>query len=335
MKELIWEIPKAELHVHLEGTLEPEMMLSLAERNGVDVPFDNVEEARAAYQFEDLQSFLDIYYQGSQVLQSGEDFFELTWAYLEAAARQGIRHVEPFFDPQSHTHRGVPFAAVVDGITAALEKGSRDLKISFKLIMCFLRHLSAEAAMTTLTEALPFADQIAAVGLDSSEHGHPPSRFVDVFTECRQQGFLTVAHAGEEGPPAYISEALDLLQVKRVDHGVRCVEDRDLVQRLVTERIPLTVCPLSNVKLRVVDSMENHPIHQMMNAGLFVTVNSDDPPYFGGYLAENLLAVQQAFGLSEQEVAQLARNSFEASFLEQHERDAYVSDVDAYVDTAA
>ena len=335
MKELILGIPKAELHVHVEGTLEPEMMLALAERNGVKIPFQSVEQARAAYQFADLQSFLDVYYQGSKVLRNEEDFFDLSWAYLQKAARQNVRHVELFFDPQSHARRGVAFGTVIGGITAALDEARRELRMSSRLIMCFLRHLSAEHAMNTLEQALPFADQIAAVGLDSSECGHPPSKFSGVFDECRERGFLTVAHAGEEGPPEYISQALDLLRVKRVDHGVRCMEDRDLVKRLAAERIPLTVCPLSNVKLRVVDSIENHPIRRMMEAELLVTVNSDDPPYLGGYVAENLLAVQQAFEMSQDEIFQLARNSFHASFLEQHERDGYLSEVEAFVNGTA
>ena len=334
MKDFIWGIPKAELHVHIEGTLEPELMFQLAERNGIELPYRSVEEARAAYRFTDLQSFLDIYYQGCRALCEETDFFDLTWAYLVKAAEQNVRHVELFFDPQSHTLRGIAFRTVISGITAALEKAERELSITSKLIMCFLRHLSDESAQQTLQQSLPFADQITAVGLDSSEQGNPPSKFQAVFSEARQHGYLTVAHAGEEGPPGYIEEALDLLQVRRIDHGVRCMEDEALVQRLAGARVPLTVCPLSNVKLCVFESMQQHSLPRMMEAGLMVTVNSDDPPYFDGYIAENLLAVQRAFSLSKADVGQLARNSFEASFLEDKAKSDFLGEVDAFLVSA-
>ena len=333
MKDFIWGIPKAELHVHVEGTLEPELLFRLAGRNGIELPYRNVEEARSAYRFTDLQSFLDIYYQGSQALREEVDFFDLTWAYLLKAAEQNVRHVELFFDPQSHTDRGIAFGTVISGITAAFARARREMAISSKLIMCFLRHLSADSALETLQQSLPFADQITAVGLDSSERGNPPAKFQAVFDEARRHGYLTVAHAGEEGPPEYIKQALDLLRVKRIDHGVRCMEDEGLVQRMAEERIPLTVCPLSNVKLCVFESMQQHPLRRMMEAELLVTVNSDDPPYFGGYVAENLLAVQQEFGLSKADVSQLACNSFQASFLEEQEKRDHLREVEVFVTT--
>jgi adenosine deaminase len=316
LTSLIQQIPKAELHLHIEGTLEPELMMTLAQRNRIELPYASVDEIRAAYNFSNLQSFLDIYYAGAQVLRKQQDFYDLTWAYLERAAEDNVRHVEIFFDPQTHTERGVDFATVVDGIHGALQDGQSRLDITFRLIMCFLRHLSASDAQATLDEALPFKDKIHAVGLDSSEVGHPPSRFVDVFERARNEGFLTVAHAGEEGPPTYIWEALDLLKVKRIDHGVRCLEDPALVERLVNEQIPLTVCPLSNVKLRVFDTLEQHNLRQLLQAGLCATINSDDPAYFGGYIGENYLRTQQALDLSAGDIHALTRNAFTASFLD-------------------
>lgn len=300
-------LPKAELHIHIEGSLEPEMMFALAQRNGLALPYDSVEAVRAAYQFENLQSFLDLYYAGAQVLQTEQDFYDLTWAYLQKCAAQAVRHSEIFFDPQTHTDRGIPFQVVLNGITQALRDGQAQLGISSALILCFLRHLSAEAAMATLEQALPYGDSFVAVGLDSSEKGHPPSKFKAVFDRARAEGFLTVAHAGEEGPPEYIWEALRLLKVSRIDHGVRCVEDPALVDYLAEHQIPLTVCPLSNVKLCVFDRMEQHNLKQLLDRGLCVTVNSDDPAYFGGYMAENFAAIESALGLTPADLVQLAK----------------------------
>jgi len=328
LTSLIQRIPKAELHLHIEGTLEPEMMMTLAQRNRIDLPYASVDEIRAAYNFSNLQSFLDIYYAGAQVLRKQQDFYDLTWAYLERAAEDNVRHVEIFFDPQTHTERGVDFATVVDGIHGALLDGQSRLDITFRLIMCFLRHLSESDAQATLDEALPFKDKIHAVGLDSSEVGHPPSRFVDVFDRARNEGFLTVAHAGEEGPPTYIWEALDLLKVERIDHGVRCLEDPALVERLVSEQIPLTVCPLSNVKLRVFDTLEQHNLRQLLQAGLCATINSDDPAYFGGYIGENYLRTQRALDLSVADIHALTGNAFSASFLSDADKQRYIAELD-------
>ena len=328
LTSLIQRIPKAELHLHIEGTLEPEMMMTLARRNRVKLPYASVDEVRDAYNFSNLQSFLDIYYAGAQVLREKQDFYDLTRAYLERAAEDNVRHVEIFFDPQTHTERGVDFATVVDGIHSALQDGQSQLGITFRLIMCFLRHLSAGDALATLEQAIPFTNQIHAVGLDSSELGHPPSKFTDVFDRARDQGFLTVAHAGEEGPPAYIWEALDLLKVERIDHGVRCLEDPVLVDRLVAEQIPLTVCPLSNVKLRVFDTLGQHNLKQLIQAGICATINSDDPAYFGGYIGDNYLRAQQALGLSETDIHALARNAFTASFLSDAEKRNCIAELD-------
>lgn len=314
--DFIRALPKAELHVHIEGTLEPELVFALAEKHGIGLPYANVAELRAAYSFKDLQSFLDIYYAGANVLRDEADFHAMTSAYLRRAHADGIVHTEIFFDPQTHTARGVPIAVVMAGLTRALEEAQAHTGITHRLILCFLRHLSAEDAMRTLQEALPWRDHLAGVGLDSSEKGHPPSKFTAVFERARSLGLLAVAHAGEEGPPAYIEEALDLLHVQRIDHGVRCVEDPALVARLARERVPLTVCPLSNVRLRVFDRMSDHNLKILLDQGLCVTVNSDDPAYFGGYLQDNFLAVADGLGLSHVQLAQLARNSFEASFIE-------------------
>jgi adenine deaminase len=321
-------LPKAELHLHIEGTLEPELLFELAGRNHVDLPYADVEAVRAAYVFEDLQSFLDIYYAGCAVLQTEGDFHELTRAYLGRAAEQGVRHAEIFFDPQTHTDRGIPFQVVLEGITAGLAEGERDLGITWRLILCFLRHLSAEAAMATLETALPHRDAITAVGLDSSEVGNPPSKFAAVFDRARSEGFLTVAHAGEEGPPAYITEALDLLHVRRVDHGVRCLEDDALADRLVAEQVPLTVCPMSNVKLRVFPDLAHHNVGRLLARGLCATINSDDPAYFGGYIGDNYAATADALGLGRDEMAQVARNSFVASFLDDAERERHLAELD-------
>jgi adenine deaminase len=326
--DLIQRLPKAELHLHIEGTLEPELMLRLAERNGVRLPYSGVEEIRAAYDFADLQSFLDIYYAGAQVLQMEQDFRDLARAYLERARDDNVRHVEIFFDPQTHTERGIAFETVLDGIDRALREGEAELGITSRLIMCFLRHLPADAAMATLASALPHRERIQAVGLDSSEVGYPPSIFTDVFARARAEGFLAVAHAGEEGPPAYIHEALDLLEVRRIDHGVRCLEDEALVERLAHEQVPLTVCPLSNVKLRVFDALERHNLGRLLQAGLCVTVNSDDPAYFGGYIGENFHRVQQALDLDAEDVVRLARNSFTASFLPAEQKRRHLAEID-------
>ncbi len=334
LTELIRRVPKAELHLHIEGTLEPELMMKLARRNRLALPYADIDEIRSAYEFSNLQSFLDIYYAGARMLQTDEDFHDLTRAYLERAARDNVRHVEIFFDPQTHTERNVSFSTVIDGICSALEDGETDLGISFRLIMCFLRHLSADDAMATLEAALPFAERITAVGLDSSEVGHPPSKFTDVFDRARSEGFLTVAHAGEEGPPAYIIEALNLLKVRRVDHGVRCLEDPKLVARLAKEQIPLTVCPLSNVKLRVFDTLEQHNLKRLLDAGLCVTVNSDDPAYFGGYIGENFLRCQEALGLDVDDIHALARNAFTASFLGDTDKARHIDELDALVKQA-
>jgi len=327
MGSLIQTLPKAELHIHIEGSLEPAMMFELARRNRVRLPYGSVDEVQAAYQFENLQSFLDLYYAGAQVLQTEQDFYDLTWAYLQTCAAQNVRHTEIFFDPQTHTDREIPFEVVVQGITQALKDGQKKLEVSSALILCFLRHLSAEAAMATLEQALPYQDQIVAVGLDSSEMGHPPSKFQTVFDRARAEGFLTVAHAGEEGPPEYVWEAIRLLKVVRIDHGVRCVEDPALVDYLVEHQIPLTVCPLSNIKLCVFEEMGQHNLKQLLDMGLCVTVNSDDPAYFGGYMNENFAAVQTALQLSEADLMQLAANSFKASFLDASAQKKYLADI--------
>ncbi len=323
-------LPKAELHLHIEGTLEPELMFELARRNGVPLPYASVDDVRRAYIFSDLQSFLDIYYAGCRVLLKEQDFYDLTWAYLTRAVSQGVRHAEIFFDPQTHTDRGVPFESVVTGIRRALHDGEARFRITSGLIMCFLRHLSADAATRTLHEALPFKKWILAVGLDSSEVGHPPAKFEDVYDRAREAGFLAVAHAGEEGPPAYVWEALDILKVRRIDHGVRCVEDDRLVGRLVEEQIPLTVCPLSNVKLRVFPNLRAHNLKQLLDRGLLVTVNSDDPAYFGGYVADNFRDTAAALGLGREQLLTLARNSFVASFVSEEQRRAYLGDVERF-----
>jgi adenosine deaminase len=328
---LVDGLPKAELHLHIEGSLEPELMFALAKRNRVDLPYPSVASLKAAYEFSDLQSFLDIYYAGASVLLTEQDFFDMTWAYLERARADNVRHAEVFFDPQTHTARGVPFGTAIQGIHAALAEGERKLGISSFLIMCFLRHLSEDDAFATLEQALPHRDKIVGVGLDSSERGHPPSKFARVFARCRALGWRVVAHAGEEGPPEYITEALDLLKAERIDHGVRCLEDPALVARLAAGQIPLTVCPLSNVKLRVFPSLERHNLKQLLAAGLRATVNSDDPAYFGGYVNENFRATQRALGLTRAELRQLAGNSFRASFLPETDKRRHCQAVDDYL----
>ena len=321
-------LPKAELHLHIEGTLEPELMFELAARNGVGVPYADVDAVRAAYVFDDLQSFLDVYYAGCSILVEARDFYDLTRAYLERAVADGVRHTEIFFDPQTHTDRGIPFAAVVEGITGALAEAARNSGISSRLIMCFLRHLSADAAMATLETALPFAEHITAVGLDSGEAGNPPAKFEAVFDRARSEGFLAVAHAGEESGPDSIRDALDVLNVVRIDHGVRCLEDADLVDRLVAEQIPLTVCPLSNVNLRVVPTLADHPLKRMLDLGLNVSIHSDDPAYFGGYIATNYTETAAALGLSEAQLIVVARNSIRSSFLSVQDQRVHLTAID-------
>lgn len=331
MKAFIHDIPKAELHIHIEGSLEPELMFDLAAKNGIRLPFESVADIRRAYDFTNLQSFLDIYYQGAQVLLTEDDFYQMTWAYLQKAVEQNVRHTEIFFDPQTHTERGIKFETVLQGIHSALLDAGKQLGLSSNLIMCFLRHLSAEEGMKTLEQALPFKDYIAAVGLDSTELGHPPEKFKRVFDLARQNGFKTVAHAGEEGPPEYIWQALKLLNVERIDHGVRCVEDAGLVKYLVKEQVPLTVCPLSNIKLRVFDNMRQHNLKKMLDLGLCVTINSDDPAYFGGYIEDNFRAVHAAHGLDFQDIYKIACNAFKASFLTPAEKQEYLDELDEFV----
>ncbi|WP_180077549.1 adenosine deaminase [Acinetobacter sp. YH12251] len=327
--ELIRALPKAELHVHIEGTFEPELMFAIAQRNNIAIPYQSVEELKEAYNFHNLQSFLDIYYAGANVLIHEQDFYDLAWAYLEKCAEDHVVHTEMFFDPQTHTDRGVAFETVLNGLQRACDDAKVKLGISSHLIMCFLRHLSEDAAFATLEQALPYKDQIIGVGLDSSEVGHPPSKFERVFAKAREAGFLIVAHAGEEGPAEYVWEALDLLKVNRVDHGVRSEEDPALMQRLIAEKMPLTVCPLSNLKLCVVNDMADHNIRRLLQQGVHVTVNSDDPSYFGGYMNDNFIAITEALDLSNAELKQLAINSFEASFISDAEKQTWIKKIEA------
>ena len=331
LEAFIRGIPKAELHLHIEGALEPELMFALARRNGIALPWDNVDDLRRAYDFHNLQSFLDIYYRGADVLHHVQDFYDLSSAYFQRAAQDGVRHVELFFDPQTHTRRDVPLETVMTGLHGAQVDAEKRLGISSRLIPCFLRHLSPESALETLRSLVPFRPWLGAVGLDSSEAGNPPSKFKAVFDEAREENFRVVAHAGEEGPAAYISEALDLLGAQRIDHGVRCVEDEALMQRLIREQIPLTVCPLSNIKLRVFSSMAQHNLGTLLQRGLMVTINSDDPAYFGGYVGDNYLAAAQALGLGRAEIEQLARNSITASFLDDARKQALLAEIDRFV----
>jgi adenosine deaminase len=328
LPELLQAMPKAELHIHIEGSLEPELIFALAQRNGVALSYPSVEALRAAYAFTDLQTFLDIYYAGASVLLKEEDFHDMAWAYLTKAAAENVLHTELFFDPQTHTDRGVPFEVVIKGLDRACRRAKAELGVSATLIMCFLRHLSEEAALKTLEEALPWRDLIVGVGLDSSERGHPPEKFAQVFARCRELGLHVVAHAGEEGPPAYIISALDVLKVERIDHGVRCVEDPALVQRLVKEAMPLTVCPLSNVKLCVFSTLDQHNLKSMLEMGLKVTINSDDPAYFGGYLNQNYLETFAALSLDATAAYTLARNSFEASFASNEDKAGWIAKLD-------
>ncbi|SDS50024.1 adenosine deaminase [Pseudomonas oryzae] len=329
LEDYLRALPKAELHLHIEGTLEPELMFALAARNGVALPWASVEETRAAYAFSDLQSFLDLYYAGAAALLHEQDFYDLAMAYFARAAADGVVHAELFFDPQTHTARGVPFATVLDGLERACREARQRYGISSRLILCFLRHLSEADGFATLEQALPHLSRIHGVGLDSSERGHPPSKFARLFERCRELGLHLVAHAGEEGPPAYIVEALDLLGVERIDHGVRAAEDPALLARLAREQVPLTVCPLSNVRLCVFARLAEHNLKTLLDAGLKVTINSDDPAYFGGYVLENYRQTAEALGLSRAELARIARNSLEAAFVDDAERAPWLARLEA------
>lgn len=331
MNDFIAGLPKVELHIHIEGSLEPELMFELARRNRVDIPFASVEEVRKAYHFSNLQDFLDIYYQGMNVLRTEQDFYDLTMAYMTRIHADNVRHTEIFFDPQGHTARGVAFETVLDGITRALADAEKSFGITSKLIMCFLRHLSEDDAFATLKQALPYKDRIIGVGLDSSEMGHPPSKFARVFARAREEGFIVVAHAGEEGPPAYVREALDDLKIQRMDHGNRSLEDADLTRRIVEQGIALTVCPLSNLKLCGVKDMRDHPLKKMLDLGVRATVNSDDPSYFGGYMNDNFRAVTEALDLSRDHLVTLVRNSIDAAFIDGPRKATLRSELDAYV----
>lgn len=327
LREMLQRMPKAELHIHIEGSLEPELIFALAQRNKISLAYPSVDALRRAYAFENLQSFLDIYYAGASVLLTEQDFFDMTTAYLQRAHADNVRHAEIFFDPQTHTARGVPFADVINGIYRACQE-AQDMSAS--LILCFLRHLSEEDAFATLEQALPFRDKFIGVGLDSSERGHPPEKFAKVFARCKQLGLHLVAHAGEEGPPEYIRTALDMLEVERIDHGVRCLEDPVLTQRLAEDKVPLTVCPLSNLKLRVFQQLSDHNIMKLLDAGIVATVNSDDPAYFGGYMNDNLVATFDALPMTSAHAKQLAINSFEASFLDKEMKQKYLNEVENF-----
>lgn len=330
LADFIAGLPKAELHLHIEGSLEPELMFELARRNGVSIPFASVEAVRAAYEFSRLQDFLDIYYEGARVLLTAEDFHDLAFAYFQRAAADSVRHAEIFFDPQTHTDRGVPIGVVMEGLLAGMARAEAELGVSSRLILCFLRHLDEDAAFATLKAAEPWLDRITGVGLDSSELGHPPAKFARVFARAGQMGLKRCAHAGEEGPPDYVREALDLLHIDRLDHGNRSMEDGALVALLAAEGMTLTVCPLSNLKLCIVDDLARHPVPEMLRRGLKVTLNSDDPAYFGGYVNANYLALAEATGLSQEDCRLMARNSFEGSFLTEPEKAARIAEVDVY-----
>jgi adenosine deaminase len=330
LRNILQNMPKAELHIHIEGSLEPELIFALAERNKTKLNYASVEDLRRAYAFTDLQSFLDIYYAGASVLLNEQDFFDMTWAYLQRTHADKVRHVEMFFDPQTHTERGVAFGTAINGIHRALQQAQAQFGMTGALIMCFLRHLSEEEAFATLEQSLPYRDKFIGVGLDSSERGHPPEKFARVFARCKELGLHLVAHAGEEGPPAYIETALDLLRVERIDHGVRCLEDQALTQRLARDKVALTVCPLSNIKLRVFDKMQDHNLMKLLEAGLTVTINSDDPAYFGGYINDNFIATFEALPLDRKHAQRLASNSFAASFLDAPTKQKYLKEVDAF-----
>ena len=330
MIEFIKGLPKAELHLHIEGSFEPELMFQIAKRNNVEIPYKSVEEVKAAYAFDNLQDFLDIYYAGAGALMVEQDFYDLTWAYLEKVHSQNVIHTEVMFDPQTHTDRGISFGTVIIGISNALREAEAKFGMTTKLIMSFLRHLSEEEAFKTLEEAMPYKKLITAVGLDSSELGNPPSKFQQVFAKAEAEGFLTVAHAGEEGPAEYVWEALDLLNVSRVDHGNNSLDDEILVQELVDRKMPLTVCPLSNLKLQVVKDLKKHPLREMLQKGLLATINSDDPAYFGGYMNANYIEVAEALSLTKDEVCQLTKNAFEASFLNGNQKKDLIARVEDY-----
>ena len=327
LKEFIKKSPKAELHLHIEGTLEPELMFSLAKRNNIKIPFENIDDVKKAYNFNNLDSFLKIYYEGAKVLIKEQDFFDLTWAYILKCKEDNIVHTEIFFDPQTHTDRGVDFDIVINGIFKALKKGEREFGLSFKIIMCFLRHLNEDECFKILDKALAHKDKIYGVGLDSSEKGNPPKKFERLFKKALENEFITVAHAGEEGPPEYIWDALNLLNVHRIDHGVQCLKDERLVEILSKSQIPLTVCPLSNVKLKVFNKLEEHNLKKMLDKNLMVMVNSDDPAYFGGYLNKNLIETQMALNLSYEQVKMLLINSFKSSFLKETEKKKWISKI--------
>ncbi|HNP19103.1 MAG TPA: adenosine deaminase [Fulvivirga sp.] len=330
IEEFIAGMPKAELHLHIEGTFEPELMFEIAKRNNKEIPYSSVEELKAAYSFNNLQEFLDIYYAGANVLIGEQDFYDLTWAYLTKVHSQNLVHTEMFFDPQTHTNRGVAFDMVIQGIHRALEEGKNKLGISYRLIMSFLRHLDEESAFKTLEQAMPYKDWISAVGLDSSEMGNPPAKFTNVFRKAREAGFITVAHAGEEGPAEYIWEALDLLKVTRIDHGNHSLDDDELVARLAKIKMPLTLCPLSNLELKVVTDLKEYPLVEMMDKGLLVTINSDDPAYFGGYMNENYLGIANALDLTKEQLTVLAKNAFMASWLSDKEKETMINKVEEY-----
>ncbi len=329
-RKFIQKIPKAELHLHIEGTFEPDLMMIVAKRNGIRLPYASIDELKAAYHFQNLQDFLNIYYQGASILQTEQDFYDLTFAYLQKANEQGVLHAEIFFDPQTHTDRGIELKTVINGLSKACADAHTLLGISSKLIMCFLRHLDESSAIKTLEQALPYKEKISAVGLDSSELGNPPSKFKRVFELAKNEGFLTVAHAGEEGPASYVWEAFNMLKVSRIDHGNHTLEDEKLVQKLSKEQIPLTVCPLSNLKLKVIKDLKQHPLKKMMQSHLLISINSDDPAYFGGYIADNYEAVAEALDLSQKDIIQLAKNSFLSSFLEKDEQEMMIRKIEIF-----
>jgi len=323
-------IPKAELHLHIEGTFEPELMFKIAQRNNIPINYNSIDELKKAYNFNNLQEFLDMYYAGAKVLIHIQDFYDLTWAYLTKVHEQNLIHTEIFFDPQTHTDRGVSFNTVIQGIHSALEDGKEKLGISSKLIMCFLRHLDEAAAFETLNQALPYKNWIAGVGLDSSEMGHPPSKFERVFSKAREEGFITVAHAGEDGPAEYVWEAINLLKVSRIDHGNQSLDDDQLIKHIAEKQIPLTVCPLSNLELKVVNDLKDHPLMKLMEAGIMVTINSDDPAYFGGYVNENYTCIASALNLSKKQITELAKNSIKSSFLPDGDKEKIIMQIEEY-----
>ncbi len=327
-------LPKAELHLHIEGSFEPELMFEIAQRNNIQIPYDSVEAVKEAYNFNNLQEFLDIYYAGANVLITETDFYDLTWAYLTKVNTESVRHVEIFFDPQTHTDRGIAFETVINGIHRALEDAEAEYGITSKLIMSFLRHLDEASAFKTLEEVMPFKSWVAAVGLDSSELGNPPSKFERVFAKAKEAGFLTVAHAGEEGPAEYIWEALNLLGVTRIDHGNHSLDDDSLVKKLADMQMPLTLCPLSNLELKVITNLEDYPLREMMDKNLMVTINSDDPAYFGGYMNANFIAIAKALDLSKRDLGELAKNGFRASWLSEDEQKSHIAEIDRYIEFA-